>query len=111
MPRIGIPWLRSDTSECLRVILIRYHLADSHKKTLKSNYQKDLLGRLLLLYLGGNAGSAFVLTKLWQVNPEFLTKSIFEMYGNDATSLSRILDIAHELKVINSSSFERGHGN
>ena len=57
------------------------------------------MGRLLLVYLGGNAGSALALTKLWQVSPEFVISNILEMYTSDATSLSRILDIAHELKV------------
>ncbi|KAI9310521.1 CCR4-Not complex component, Not1-domain-containing protein [Dichotomocladium elegans] len=69
-------------------------------KTIKTVYQKDILGRLLLLYLSGHTSSALVLTKLWLVNPDFFTKSILEMYGSDPTSLSRILDIAHELKIL-----------
>ena len=66
---------------------------------MKSAYQKDILGRLLLSYLNGNANSSLVLSKLWLVNPDFLVKSMLEMYGTDATTLSRILDIIHELKV------------
>ncbi|KAI9490122.1 CCR4-Not complex component, Not1-domain-containing protein [Zychaea mexicana] len=69
-------------------------------KAVKTVYQKDILGRLLLIYLNGNASSPLVLKKLWLVNPDFLDKSMLEMYGSDATSLSRILDITHELKLL-----------
>ncbi|KAI7854467.1 CCR4-Not complex component, Not1-domain-containing protein [Circinella umbellata] len=69
-------------------------------KAVKSAYQKDILGRLLLSYLNGNASSSLVLSKLWLVNPDFLVKSMLEMYGTDATTLSRILDIIHELKLL-----------
>lgn len=99
MPGASVLGFCPSAGKCYIQLIDLIQFNSQLQKTLKSNYQKELLGRLLLLYLGGNAGSAFVLTKLWQVNPEFLTKSIFEMYGNDATSLSRILDIAHELKV------------
>lgn len=51
------------------------------------------------MYLKGTTSSPLVLTKLWQVNSDFFIKSILELYGNDGTSLSRILDIVHELKV------------
>ncbi|KAI9256566.1 CCR4-Not complex component, Not1-domain-containing protein [Phascolomyces articulosus] len=69
-------------------------------KAMKTVYQKDILGRLLLIYLNGNASSPLVLRKLWLVNPDFLVKSMMEMYGSDATTLSRILDITHELKLL-----------
>ncbi|KAI8146312.1 CCR4-Not complex component, Not1-domain-containing protein [Fennellomyces sp. T-0311] len=69
-------------------------------KNVKTVYQKDILGRLLLVYLNGNANSPLVLKKLWQVNPDFFVKSILEMYSSNATSLSRILDITHELKLL-----------
>ncbi|KAI7885612.1 Not1-domain-containing protein [Lichtheimia hyalospora FSU 10163] len=63
-------------------------------------FQKDILGRLLIMYLKGTPSSPLVLTKLWQVNSDFFIKSILELYGNDGTSLSRILDIVHELKLL-----------
>ena len=69
------------------------------RQNVKTVYQMDILGRLLLVYLNGNASSPLVLKKLWQVNPDFFLKSVLEMYGNDPTTLSRILDITHELKV------------
>ncbi|ORZ05070.1 CCR4-Not complex component, Not1-domain-containing protein [Absidia repens] len=67
---------------------------------IKSALHKDLLRRLLLMYLNGNPGSTFVLTRLWQINPNFLSKSLLELYSKDATTLTRILDIAHELKIL-----------
>ncbi|KAG0182584.1 hypothetical protein DFQ29_003364 [Apophysomyces sp. BC1021] len=67
---------------------------------LKTTLHKDFLGRLLVVYLTGNASSALVLTKLWKVKPDFFIKSVLEMYTKDATSLTRILDFTHELKIL-----------
>ncbi|KAI8097006.1 CCR4-Not complex component, Not1-domain-containing protein [Halteromyces radiatus] len=67
---------------------------------IKSALHKDLLRRLLLMYLNGNPGSGFVLTRLWQINPDFLAKSLLELYSKDATTLTRILDVTHELKIL-----------
>ncbi|CDS10313.1 hypothetical protein LRAMOSA02989 [Lichtheimia ramosa] len=69
-------------------------------KTTMPVYQKDILGHLLLVYMTGNSSSSLVLTKMWKINPDFFTRSIMEMYSTDANMISRILDIAHELKIL-----------
>ncbi|KAF7728004.1 hypothetical protein EC973_006769 [Apophysomyces ossiformis] len=67
---------------------------------LKSNLHKEFLGRLLVIYLTGNTSSTLVLTKLWKVKPDLFIKGVMEMYSKDATSLTRILDFTHELKIL-----------
>jgi CCR4-NOT transcription complex subunit 1 len=51
------------------------------------------------MYLNGSPGNTFALTRLWQVNPDFLANSFRELYNKDATTLTRILDVVQELKV------------
>ncbi|KAI9320725.1 hypothetical protein BX666DRAFT_2118920 [Dichotomocladium elegans] len=63
-------------------------------------YQKEILSRLLLFFLTGHPSNSLVLTKLWLLNPNLFFKSILEMYETDSASLSRILDILHELKIL-----------
>ncbi|KAI8394298.1 CCR4-Not complex component, Not1-domain-containing protein [Radiomyces spectabilis] len=56
--------------------------------------------QLLDFFSSGNGASLLVMTKLWQLNPEFYTQTILEMYTKDATSLTRILDFTNELKIL-----------
>ncbi|ORZ15115.1 CCR4-Not complex component, Not1-domain-containing protein [Absidia repens] len=67
---------------------------------IKSSLHRDMLRRLLLTYLNGTPRSVLALTRLWQINPDFLTKSLLELYNKDATTVTRILDIVHELKIL-----------
>ncbi|KAI8335037.1 CCR4-Not complex component, Not1-domain-containing protein [Chlamydoabsidia padenii] len=67
---------------------------------IKTSLHKELLRRLLLMYLNGNPGSTFALTRLWQVNPDFLANSFRELYNKDATNLTQILDVVHELNIL-----------
>ncbi|CAO3593285.1 unnamed protein product [Absidia cylindrospora] len=67
---------------------------------IRSSLHRDMLRRLLLLYLNGTTRSVLALTRLWQINPDFLVKSLLELYNKDATTLTRILDIVHELKIL-----------
>ncbi|KAI9026639.1 CCR4-Not complex component, Not1-domain-containing protein [Phycomyces nitens] len=67
---------------------------------IKTLIHKDILSQLLLVYLTGHQGSTLVLTKFWQINPTFFIKSVLELYAEDPTSLMRILDFTHELKII-----------
>ncbi|KAI7872984.1 CCR4-Not complex component, Not1-domain-containing protein [Spinellus fusiger] len=67
---------------------------------MKTLIHKDLLGQLLVMYLTGHPGSTLALTKFWQVNSPFFIKSVLELYSEDPTSLMRILDFTHELKIV-----------
>ncbi|KAL0097780.1 Not1 transcription factor, partial [Phycomyces blakesleeanus] len=67
---------------------------------MKSLIHKDMLQQLLAIHLKGHPGSTLALTKLWQLNPSFFIKSVLEFYAEDSTSLMRILDFTHELKII-----------
>ncbi|KAI8341463.1 CCR4-Not complex component, Not1-domain-containing protein [Chlamydoabsidia padenii] len=70
---------------------------------IKSSLHKDLLRRLLLMYLNGTPGSTFALTRLWEINSDFLAKSLLELYTKDGTNLDRILDVVHQVKILSQS--------
>jgi len=52
-----------------------------------------------MLFLSGHPSSPFVLSRLWQVNSNLSISSLQQMYSKDPSSLSRILDVAQEMKV------------
>ena len=51
------------------------------------------------MFLAGHSSSTLVLTRLWQVNNNLFIEGCLEMYKKDAMTVSRILDIAQDLKV------------
>ena len=51
------------------------------------------------MFLTGHSSSTPVLTRLWQVNSNLFIEGCLEMYKKDAMTVSRILDIAQDLKV------------
>jgi CCR4-NOT transcription complex subunit 1 len=51
------------------------------------------------MFLTGHSSSIPVLTRLWQVNSNLFIEGCLEMYKKDAMTISRILDIAQDLKV------------
>ncbi|RUP46545.1 hypothetical protein BC936DRAFT_146826 [Jimgerdemannia flammicorona] len=60
---------------------------------------QEFITRLLTIFLNGHSGSSLVFTRLWQLNPNLLVSGFLDLYNKDATSLSRILDVAQDLKV------------
>ncbi|CAM0140611.1 CCR4-NOT core subunit cdc39, variant 2 [Umbelopsis sp. WA50703] len=67
---------------------------------LRNSLHEDLIARFLIVFLSGHANSLLVMTKLWQIAPDLLMTSFIEFYNKDATSISRTLDIAQELKIL-----------
>jgi CCR4-NOT transcription complex subunit 1 len=63
-----------------------------------SKLQKSMIMNLVGLFLNGHQSSSVVLMKLWQINPNDLIFGLLNVYNNDRSQLSRILDIAQEIK-------------
>ncbi|KAL1917446.1 uncharacterized protein VTP21DRAFT_3839 [Calcarisporiella thermophila] len=61
---------------------------------------QELLSKLLLAFLHGHANSSLVLHRVWQLNPDLLMTGFLDMYNKDRKSLSRILDIVQDLKIL-----------
>ncbi len=67
---------------------------------IKNELHRTLLPKLLNIFLIGHVNSPLVIRLLWHVQPNLLLEGFFEMYKKDPTSVSRILDIAQEAKVM-----------
>ncbi|CEP18731.1 hypothetical protein [Parasitella parasitica] len=67
---------------------------------IKNELHRTLLPKLLNIFLIGHVNSPLVIRALWHVQPNLLLEGFFEMYKKDPTSVSRILDIAQESKIV-----------
>lgn len=65
-----------------------------------NSINKEILVKLTCGFLIGQASSLIVLPKVWALNPNTMLVCMAEMHRRDATCLSRLLDVAQELKII-----------
>ncbi|KAJ3175056.1 hypothetical protein HDU87_006452 [Geranomyces variabilis] len=61
---------------------------------------KELTPGLVVLFLTGHPNSAFVLPRLWQLNQNLSISGLLHLYTKDPASLSRILDVAQEMRAL-----------
>lgn len=60
----------------------------------------DLLLKLATGFMAGQPGAPIVLPRLWRLAPPILLAVMSDMHRRDPTCLSRLLDIAQELKAL-----------
>ncbi|OUM58681.1 hypothetical protein PIROE2DRAFT_47750 [Piromyces sp. E2] len=58
----------------------------------------ELLNDVLMVFMQGHSNFVPVVQKVWQINPNILITGLANMYKKFPTSLSRILDVAQEVK-------------
>lgn len=63
--------------------------------TTHDEYSKKLLG----MFLAGHPNHQLVFMRIWQINKEYLTSAFRDYYADSALNITRILDIAQDLKV------------
>ncbi|CAG8526473.1 8493_t:CDS:10 [Ambispora leptoticha] len=78
--------------------LVVLGLAQVHKPW--SPMHQELINKLLSMFLISHSSSTLVLTRLWQVNPTLFIEGCLDLYKKDAMHISRILDIAQDLKIL-----------
>ncbi|KAI8922013.1 CCR4-Not complex component, Not1-domain-containing protein [Powellomyces hirtus] len=61
---------------------------------------KELTPGLVMLFLTGHPNSTFVLPRLWQLNQNLSISGLLHLYTKDPSSLSRILDVAQEMRAL-----------
>lgn len=49
--------------------------------------------------LAGHMSAPYVLPTVWKLNPAMFVSGLLLMYNTDNSTLSRILDVAQEMKV------------
>ncbi|KAI7858510.1 CCR4-Not complex component, Not1-domain-containing protein [Circinella umbellata] len=98
----------SSTSEDVRVLMDRLTLRSpellllglAQLQPIRSGLHRDLLIKLLSIFLIGHANTSPVISILWRVQPTLLLEGLLDMYKKDPTSVPRILDIVQEAKIL-----------
>ncbi|KAI9365956.1 CCR4-Not complex component, Not1-domain-containing protein [Zopfochytrium polystomum] len=65
-----------------------------------TSLHKELASNLVILFLVGHPSSSFVLPLLWQISQQLCLAGLVHLYSKDPSSLSRILDVAQEMKAL-----------
>ncbi|TDL27216.1 Not1-domain-containing protein [Rickenella mellea] len=58
--------------------------------------------KLLSMFLGGHPNHQLVFMRIWQIEPSYLTTALREFYEESPMNITRILDIAQDLKILES---------
>ena len=62
---------------------------------IRVEYSRKLLG----MFLGGHANHQLVFMRIWQIEPAYLTNAFRYFYDESNLNITRILDVAQDLKV------------
>ncbi|KAJ3039081.1 hypothetical protein HDV00_012639 [Rhizophlyctis rosea] len=65
-----------------------------------NNLLKELAPNLVMMFLQNHQNSNFVLPRLWQLSQPLAISGLLHLYSRDPSSLSRILDVAQEMKAL-----------
>ncbi|KAH8917964.1 Not1-domain-containing protein, partial [Atractiella rhizophila] len=60
----------------------------------------ELAARLLDTFLKGHPSHQLVFLRIWQTDREFLTNALRDFYGDSELNVTRVLDVAHDLKIL-----------
>ena len=51
------------------------------------------------MFLAGHPNHQLVFMRIWQIDPTYLTTAFRDFYEENALNITRILDVAQDLKV------------
>lgn len=57
------------------------------------------------MFLAGQPNHQLVFMRIWQIEPQYLLKAFIDFYTESSLNITRILDVAQDLKVSLPSSF------
>ncbi|KAF9052783.1 Not1-domain-containing protein [Panaeolus papilionaceus] len=58
--------------------------------------------KLLSMFLAGHPNHQLVFMRIWQIQPSYLTNAFRDFYEENPVNISRILDVAQDLKILES---------
>ncbi|KAB5596094.1 CCR4-NOT transcription complex subunit 1 [Ceratobasidium theobromae] len=64
--------------------------------------QQEYSSKLLTMFLNGHPNHQLVFMRIWQIEATYLTKAFGEYYADNALNITRILDVAQDLKILDS---------
>lgn len=56
---------------------------------------------MLGIFLAGHPNHQLVFMRIWQIDQKYLTQAFIDFYNENQLNITRILDIAQDLKVRN----------
>ncbi|KAF9036996.1 Not1-domain-containing protein [Hymenopellis radicata] len=56
--------------------------------------------KLLAMFLGGHPNHQLVFMRIWQIEPTYLTNAFRDFYTENPLNITRILDVAQDLKIL-----------
>ncbi|KAL1947536.1 hypothetical protein VTO73DRAFT_13260 [Trametes versicolor] len=62
----------------------------------------DYTQRLLAMFLAGHPNHQLVFMRIWQIEPVYLTNAFRDFYEESPLNITRILDVAQDLKILDS---------
>ncbi|KAH8102882.1 Not1-domain-containing protein [Cristinia sonorae] len=62
----------------------------------------DYTQRLLSMFLAGHPNHQLVFMRIWQIEPTYLTNAFRDFYDESPLNITRILDVAQDLKILDS---------
>lgn len=83
----------SSDSSCMPCILTV--AKDLPWNDIRSEYSR----KLLAMFLAGHPNHQLVFMRIWQIDPSYLTTAFRDFYEENPLNITRILDVAQDLKV------------
>ncbi|KAF8644127.1 hypothetical protein AX16_008656 [Volvariella volvacea WC 439] len=65
-----------------------------------NDLRRDYTKRLLAMFLAGHPNHQLVFMRMWQIDPSLLTNAFREFYDENQLNITRILDVAQDLKIL-----------
>ncbi|KZT44176.1 Not1-domain-containing protein [Sistotremastrum suecicum HHB10207 ss-3] len=62
--------------------------------------QAEYSGKMLAMFLAGHPNHQLVFMRIWQIDPTYLTTAFTDFYHDNQLNITRILDIAQDLKIL-----------
>ncbi|PFH49091.1 hypothetical protein AMATHDRAFT_81473 [Amanita thiersii Skay4041] len=73
-----------------------FQVPDTHWNEIRTEYTQ----KLLAMFLAGHPNHQLVFMRMWQIEPSYLTDAFRKFYEDNPLNITRILDVAQDLKIL-----------
>jgi CCR4-NOT transcription complex subunit 1 len=65
-----------------------------------NDIRSEYANKLLAMFLAGHPDHQLVFMHIWKICPEYLKTAFYKFYDDNPLNITRILDVAQDLKVL-----------
>lgn len=69
------------------------------QETKWNEIRSEYAGKLLAMFLAGHPNHQLVFMRIWQIRPDYLKNAFYKFYEDNPLNITRILDVAQDLKA------------